>query len=292
MSSDTDHLGRAVETVKQAIQADNAAEYDRAYRLYYTALELFMLALKQEKNERSRDMIRAKTQEYMGRAEKLKNYLAEENHKRGNSSMTSANKGHVAGREGEGKGKEVEGKIDDIPYRGNLGNRSETDDLLICTTCGTQFDVSDSSLLKGCKICDDPRQYVPPTGQAFTTLWEMKTGNFKNRWAELDGDNHGNLSFWSIWTEPKFAIGERAILITTPVGNVLWDCITFLDEETADRIETLGGIGAIVISHPHYYSTVSLRRPLTLYCCSFTACCIKYTLLWNEFQPTVSLTSL
>jgi glyoxylase-like metal-dependent hydrolase (beta-lactamase superfamily II) len=56
-------------------------------------------------------------------------------------------------------------------------------------------------------------------------------------------------------TTPKFAIGHRAILIQTPKGNVLWDCVTYLDDETVDRIKGMGGIQAMVISHPHFYSS-------------------------------------
>ncbi|KAJ5156034.1 vacuolar protein sorting-associated protein 4 [Penicillium capsulatum] len=74
--SNTDFLGRAIDTVKKAIENDNEGEYEKAYQLYYSALELFMLALKWEKNPRSKEMIRAKTGEYMDRAEKLKNHLA------------------------------------------------------------------------------------------------------------------------------------------------------------------------------------------------------------------------
>jgi hypothetical protein len=128
---------------------------------------------------------------------------------------------------------------------------STTDNLLICTACGTQFDIEDRSLLKRCRICDDPRQFVPPTGQAFTTLSELKAAGHTNKRKSLDGDDR----FWSIWTEPKVAIGQRAILIKTPHGNVLWDCITFLDAKTISWINGLGGLAAIVISHPHYYST-------------------------------------
>jgi len=124
---------------------------------------------------------------------------------------------------------------------------SETDNLLICTACGTQFDVEDRELLTRCRICDDPRQFVPPTGQAFTTLAELKKGGYENRWKQIDGDDR----FWSIWTEPKVAIGQRAILVRTPLGNILWDCITYLDAETIDRINGMGGLAAIVISHPH-----------------------------------------
>lgn len=130
-----------------------------------------------------------------------------------------------------------------------------TEELLICSACGTQFDVEDRKLLKTCRICDDPRQFVPRTGQAFTTLGELKRDGYRNQWEVLDGDER----FWSIWTEPKFAIGQRAVLIRTPTGNVLWDCVSFIDEETVKWINGLGGLAAIVISHPHYYSTVSGR---------------------------------
>ncbi|MCJ1250264.1 hypothetical protein MMC30_007490 [Trapelia coarctata] len=75
--SNTDFLGRAIEVVKKAIAHDTAGEYEQAYQQYYQSLELFMLALKWEKNAKSKEMIRAKAGEYMERAEKLKTHLAE-----------------------------------------------------------------------------------------------------------------------------------------------------------------------------------------------------------------------
>ena len=36
----------------------------------------------------------------------------------------------------------------------------------------------------------------------------------------------------------------------------MWDCISLLDDETADEVEVLGGLAAIAISHPHYYSSL------------------------------------
>ncbi|KAL1631557.1 hypothetical protein SLS54_000319 [Diplodia seriata] len=113
----------------------------------------------------------------------------------------------------------------------------DAEDLLICHTCGTQF--------------DDPRQFVPPTGQKWTSMAELRRGKYENKW-EQDAEEKG---MWSIWTEPKFAIGQRAILIETPEGNVLWDLITYLDSKTIDFINSRGPLRAIVISHPHYYTT-------------------------------------
>jgi hypothetical protein len=59
-----------------------------------------------------------------------------------------------------------------------------------------------------------------------------------------------------IGTQPNFAIGQRALLLCTPHGNVLWDCIALLDDATVALIKGLGGLTAIGISHPHFYTTM------------------------------------
>ncbi|PGH28014.1 hypothetical protein AJ80_00269 [Polytolypa hystricis UAMH7299] len=122
-------------------------------------------------------------------------------------------------------------------------------DLMICGACGVQYN---TRAVKSCKICDDPRQYVAPGGQWWTTLREMQESKkYKNEF-HMDKNHSGMIS---IFTVPQVAIGQRAILCCTSKGNILWDCITFIDDETVRRIQNLGGIRAIVISHPHYFST-------------------------------------
>ena len=59
----------------------------------------------------------------------------------------------------------------------------------------------------------------------------------------------------NIVTVPQVGIGQRAILCCTANGNILWDCITYIDDDTVQRVRELGGIDAIAISHPHYFST-------------------------------------
>lgn len=59
-----------------------------------------------------------------------------------------------------------------------------------------------------------------------------------------------------IRTAPDFAIGQRAFLLLSQHGNVLWDCLTLLDEATKTLIRSLGGVEAIAISHPHYYTAM------------------------------------
>ena len=101
--SNTDFLGRAIEVVKKAIEQDTAGEYEKAYNLYYQSLELFMLALKWEKNENSKKMIRGKAAEYMERAEKLKEHLAEGDKSTKKKPAAVGSNGKVSGSGGKGR---------------------------------------------------------------------------------------------------------------------------------------------------------------------------------------------
>jgi len=130
-------------------------------------------------------------------------------------------------------------------------------DLLICRTCGVQFSTTSIEELNNqCPICLDPRQYVPPTGQSWTTLTQLRSENkHKNLFHAVDAPRTSEAQLLAIRTEPQLAIGQSAYLVRTPQGNVLWDCITYLDDETVEAIREYGGLQAIVISHPHFYST-------------------------------------
>lgn len=91
---------------------------------------------------------------------------------------------------------------------------------------------------------------MPPSGQSWTTLAQMQSC-YKNEIKQDDTDGR----IWSIFSSPQFAIGQRAVFIETEAGNVLWDCISLLDSDTIDFIKSRGGLKAIAISHPHFYST-------------------------------------
>ncbi|KAI0473362.1 beta-lactamase-like protein [Xylariaceae sp. FL0804] len=135
---------------------------------------------------------------------------------------------------------------------------------LVCTACGTQVPTASRDEVATCFICDDPRQFTPPSGQAFTSLDELRAGGrHRNVFTPFplghhpdgNGKDEDDARFTSIATHPKVAIGQRAVLVRTPRGNVLWDCVTLLDGETVAEIRRRGGLAAIVISHPHYYTT-------------------------------------
>jgi hypothetical protein len=130
-------------------------------------------------------------------------------------------------------------------------------DLQICKTCGTQYSTpSIQTLQNKCPICLDPRQYVPPTGQAWLTLSTLRSEKgHKHIFHPLDTDETSTANLIAIRTEPQVAIGQSAYLVRTPEGNVLWDCISYLDDETVEAVKGLGGVKAIAISHPHFFST-------------------------------------
>ncbi len=119
----------------------------------------------------------------------------------------------------------------------------------ICTTCGTQYETAVNPP-KNCPICEDERQFVNWKGQEWTTISDLQRSHqnvFKPQGPGITG----------IGTTPKFAIGQRALLVQTGDGNLLWDCISLIDEATNEAVRALGGISAIAISHPHYYSSMA-----------------------------------
>ena len=118
----------------------------------------------------------------------------------------------------------------------------------ICTACGTQYSPSEAPP-EACPICNDERQFVPASGQSWTTLEKLRDRH-SNKFCRLAP------GLTTIETSPAFGIGQRAILVNTPNGNVLWDCIALVDDATVDLLQGLGGLSAIAISHPHYYTTM------------------------------------
>jgi hypothetical protein len=127
--------------------------------------------------------------------------------------------------------------------------RSQDMPAFFCTACGTQYAPGDAPP-KECAICVEERQYVPPSGQGWTTL-DALAARCVNSYREHEPGLIG------IGTQPSFAIGQRALLVRTPDGNVLWDCISLLDAATVTLINGLGGLKAIAISHPHFYTTMA-----------------------------------
>jgi hypothetical protein len=118
----------------------------------------------------------------------------------------------------------------------------------LCRTCGVQYGPSEQPPER-CPICEDERQYVGWDGQQWTTMQELGVEGRKNVLYEEEP------GLWSIGTEPPVAIGQRALIVQTANGNVMWDCLSFVDDASIDEVRTLGGLSAIAISHPHFYAS-------------------------------------
>lgn len=115
----------------------------------------------------------------------------------------------------------------------------------ICKACGVQYKNSHSA----CLICEDDRQYVPESGQAWTTLADLR----RDHQNEIESLEPG---LFAIKTTPGFGIGQRGLLLQSAAGNILWDCISLVDDATLEKVQRLGGISMMAISHPHFFGSM------------------------------------
>ena len=91
---------------------------------------------------------------------------------------------------------------------------------------------------------------MPENGQ----IWIKPSDLLKNHSVKL---NRLQDNLYELFINPMFAIGQRALLVLSKHGNILWDCIPMLDEMTIEFIKAKGGLKAIAFSHPHFYSNMN-----------------------------------
>src|SRR5207244_11863118 len=125
--------------------------------------------------------------------------------------------------------------------------KSDRMENFVCVQCGTQF-AETAGPPSRCPICEDERQFVRHAGQEWTTLERLAT------------DHHNRLEqeaprLLGIGTEPEFAIGQRALLLQSTGGNLLWDCISLLADKTIADVNERGGIRAVAIPHAAFSSS-------------------------------------
>ena len=114
---------------------------------------------------------------------------------------------------------------------------------VLCATCGVENDTGEET----CTICADERQYLPPDGQRWTTLAERAAEGCRIEVTELEP------GCWALHATPKADIGQSALLVRTPAGNLLWDVPGYLDDDAVAAVGELGGVAAVMASHPHMY---------------------------------------
>lgn len=119
-------------------------------------------------------------------------------------------------------------------------------DLPICRTCGVQYGAPRAN----CPICEDERQYVGWDGQEWTSLAELRESG---RTGRIEPEGPGVVGVGAV---PPTAIGQRALLVRGRGGNVLFDMITYIDDDMIAKLRSLGGVSAIALSHPHFYGSM------------------------------------
>lgn len=115
----------------------------------------------------------------------------------------------------------------------------------ICTNCGTQYEQS-ASPPPFCPICVDDRQYVAAGGQRWTTHDRL----LQDHRAIVRRDHQ------LLGVGVDFGIAQRALVVPTAAGTILWDCTSLVTDDAVERLTQDAPITAIAISHPHFYSSM------------------------------------
>jgi glyoxylase-like metal-dependent hydrolase (beta-lactamase superfamily II) len=119
-------------------------------------------------------------------------------------------------------------------------------EIWICPACGANHPEA-SSAPERCPLCEDERQWVPPTGQRWTTMSRLAAEGCHSVVREVEPGLIG------IACEPDVGVGQRGLLVQTSDGNLLWDPPPFLDDAALEAVRGAGGLHAISSSHPHMY---------------------------------------
>ena len=120
----------------------------------------------------------------------------------------------------------------------------------ICATCANHYPEA-TSPPEVCVICADERQWVPATGQRWTTAEELAAAGHRGEVREVEPGLLG------VGVDPPVAIGQRALLVRTAEGNLLWDPPGYLDDLAVRAVREAGGLRAVTASHPHFYGSMA-----------------------------------
>ncbi|MGW5242149.1 hydrolase [Monashia sp. NPDC004114] len=116
----------------------------------------------------------------------------------------------------------------------------------ICATCaGETADLREPP--GACAVCEDERQWVPADGQQWTTLEKLRADGTRIAMFDVEPE------LWGLRAEPQVGIGQQTMVVRTPEGTLLFDCIGYIDDEAVEQVRSLGPTLAVAASHPHMY---------------------------------------
>jgi hypothetical protein len=116
----------------------------------------------------------------------------------------------------------------------------------VCETCAVETADLDEPP-QGCAVCEDERQWVPATGQRWTTVAGLRGRGTRITMRALEPD------LWGLRADPRVGIGQQMVVVRTPDGTLLFDCLGYIDDEAVEAVRALGPTLAVAPSHPHMY---------------------------------------
>jgi len=102
-----------------------------------------------------------------------------------------------------------------------------------CATCGIEYANTENAPAV-CAICSDERQFVPATGQRWTSQTQMAAAGYRTSVDQLEAD------LYALTVEPELAIGQRGLIVRTPDGNLLWEPPGYLDQRPPPCVTSVG----------------------------------------------------
>src|SRR6478752_4396057 len=102
----------------------------------------------------------------------------------------------------------------------------------ICETCAVETaDLPQPP--SECRVCEDERQWVPADGQRWTSLGELRARGTRIVSSEVEPD------LWGLRAEPAVGIGQQTMVVRTPSGTLLFDCVGYVDDEALELVRSL-----------------------------------------------------
>lgn len=118
--------------------------------------------------------------------------------------------------------------------------------LWLCATCGVERGSAPGERAV-CPICADERQYLPAGGQRWIRLADL--ADHRVEVAEREPD------LLTLDVEPRAGIGQTALIVRTPAGALMWDCVGFVSDDAVARVRDVADVRWIATSHPHMFGT-------------------------------------
>jgi glyoxylase-like metal-dependent hydrolase (beta-lactamase superfamily II) len=126
---------------------------------------------------------------------------------------------------------------------------SPNPEVWVCPTCGGNFPPGPEPPAR-CPLCEDERQWVPPTGQVWKKMGELAEEGLRTEVRDVEPDLFG------IGVKPGIGVGQRGLVVRTPEGNLLWDPPPFIDQPAVHVVRERGGLAVVTSSHPHMYGAL------------------------------------